>query len=173
MRFRKGVHYPHPARGPGRGHYHLSEAALRARRRNLSKARLRSDRESQVIKLLNWQSCFDGGPRLSQRALGRQLGVYPSYVCKVQKQSARGLDALASGKRATFDDLDKARRFTATLREQEPGLLAPAPQSSPSEKPRVMTADEAIAETWRIARGEQRKNLRWGGRRVMFSVPVR
>jgi hypothetical protein len=123
VRFIKGIHYPHPPRGPGRRRYHVSDAARRARRLNLSKSRLRSDRESAVIKLLIWQSCFDGGTPPSQRALARQLGVYPSYVCKVQRRSAIGLDALASGMRATFDDLDKARRFTVRLREQEPGLL--------------------------------------------------
>jgi hypothetical protein len=123
MRFLKGTHYPHPRRGPGRGNYYMSDAARRARRYNLSKSRLRSDRESGVIKLLIWQSCFDSGPRPSQRALGRLLGVWPSYVCKIQKQSARGFDALASGNRVTRDDLDKARRFTARLREQEPGML--------------------------------------------------
>jgi hypothetical protein len=48
----------------------------------LSRARLRSDRESRIIKLLTWQSCFDDGPHHSQRALGRQFGLYPSYVCK-------------------------------------------------------------------------------------------
>jgi len=82
-------------------------------------------------------------------------------------------DALAWGNRATLTDLDEARRFTAKLREQEQGLLAPAPQSRHSEKRRAVTADETIAETWRIAREEQRMNLRWGGRRVLFSVPVR
>jgi hypothetical protein len=102
----------------------MSDAARRARRRNLAKSRLRSDRESLVIKILIWQSSFDAGPRPSQRALARQLGVYPSYISKVQKQSARGLDALARTGRVTLDDLDKARRFTARLREQEPGLLA-------------------------------------------------
>jgi len=123
MRFLKGIHYPHPPRGPGRGRYLVSDAARHARRLNLSKSRLRSDRESGVIKLLIWQSCFDGGPPASQRTLARQLGVYPSYVCKVQRQSAMGLDALASGTRTTFQDLDEARRFTVRLREQEPGLL--------------------------------------------------
>jgi hypothetical protein len=34
---------------------------------------------------------------LSQRALARQLGVLPSYVCKVQKQSAKGLEMLTGG----------------------------------------------------------------------------
>ena len=125
MRFLKGTHYPHPPRGPGRGRYNMSDAARRARRRNLSKSRQRSDRESLVIKILIWQSCFDDGPHPSQRSLARQLGVCPSYISKVQKQSARALDALASGKRVTLDDLDKALRFTARLREQEPGLLAP------------------------------------------------
>jgi hypothetical protein len=125
MRFLKGTHYPHPRRGLGRGTYYVSDVARRARRGNLSKSRLRSDWESGVIKLLIWQSCFDSGPRPSQRALGRLLGVYPSYVCKIQKQSAKGLDALASGNRVTFDDLDEAQRFTARLRTQEPGLLAP------------------------------------------------
>ena len=124
MRFEKGIHYPHPPRGPARRPYHVSEAARRARRRNLSKSRLRSDRESALIKLLIWQACFEGGQRPSQRALARLLGVWPSYVRKVQKQAERGLDALASGVRVTVADLDCARRFSAKLRSQEPGLLA-------------------------------------------------
>jgi hypothetical protein len=124
MRFLKGSRHPHPPRGRGRGRYHMSDAARRARRNNLSKSRLRSDRESLVIKILIWQFCFDGGPRPSQRVLARQLGVWPSYVCKVQKQSARGLDALARTGPVTLYDLNSARRFTARLREQEPGLLA-------------------------------------------------
>jgi len=102
--FLKGIHYPHPPRGPGRGRYLVSDAARRERRLNLSNSRLGSERESRVIKLLTWQSHFEGSPcRPSQRALARQLGVCPSYICKIQKQSARGLDALASrGNRATF-----------------------------------------------------------------------
>jgi hypothetical protein len=85
---------------------------------------LRSDRETAVIKLLIWQSSFDGCQRPSQRALARQLGVWPSYVCKVQQDSEEGLDALASGMRVTLDDLHDAQRFTAKLRAHEPGLLA-------------------------------------------------
>jgi len=125
MRFLKGVRYPHPPRGLGRRGYHVSDAARQARRRNLSNSRLRSARESHVIKLLIWQSCFEGGPRLSQRALARQLGVYPSYVWKIQRQAEGGLDAVAIETRATFDDLDNARRFTAELRTREPGILPP------------------------------------------------
>jgi len=63
------------------------------------------------MKLLVWQSYFDRY-RPSQRELARQLGVWPSYVCKLQKQSEKGLEALTSGQRATFDDLEQARRFT-------------------------------------------------------------
>jgi hypothetical protein len=173
MRFLKGTHYPHPPRGPGRGRYHMSDAARRARRDNLSNSRLRSNRESWIIKLLIWQACFDGGPRPSQRVLARKLGVGPSYVCRVQKQSARGLDALASGARATLNDLDEARRLTAKLREQEPGLLAPTLQYSLSEKPRAMDADDAIAERSREAKEWTQRNLRYRKRRVLFSVPVR
>jgi hypothetical protein len=125
MRFLKGIRYPHPPRGHGRGTYYMSDEAMRARRRNLSNSRLRSARESLVIKLLIWQPCFEGGPRPSQRALARQLGVCRSYVSKIQAQSEPGLDALAKGNRVTLDDLYEARRFTATIRELEPALLAP------------------------------------------------
>jgi hypothetical protein len=127
MRFLKGTHYPHPPRGRGRRRYHVTDAAQCARRQNLSKSRLRSDRESRIIKIWIWQSCFGDGPRPSQRALARQLGVWPSYVCKVQKQSARGLDALNRGERATLNELDEARRFTARLRLQEPQALRASP----------------------------------------------
>jgi hypothetical protein len=127
MRFEKGTHYPHPPRGPGRGRYHVSHAARCARQQNLSKSRLRSDRESRIIKIWIWQSCFDDGPHPSQRALARQLGVWPSYICKVLKQSAAGLDALNRGERATLNELDEARRFTARIREQEPQALRASP----------------------------------------------
>jgi hypothetical protein len=124
MRFQKGIHYPHPRRGPGRGQYQVSDLARRARRQNLSGSRLRSDRESRVIKLLIWQSYFGDSSRSSQRALARQLGVHPSNVCKVQQNSGEGLNALTSGMRVTLDDLHEAQRFTAKLRKQEPCLLA-------------------------------------------------
>src|SRR5215472_12222806 len=114
MRFQRGIHYPHPPRGPARKPYTMSEAALRQRRRNLKKTRIRSDRETAIIKRLIWQSCFDGGERPSQRALARQLGVWPSYVWKVERRAqSEGMDALlANGGRVTLDDLEKARRFT-------------------------------------------------------------
>jgi hypothetical protein len=140
MRFRKGVHHPHPPRGRGRGQYHMSDVALRARRRNLSKARQRSASESLIIKRLIWQSCFDGDRRASQRALGRQLGVRPSYVCKVQKRTVRGLDALARGGRITLNDLAEAQRFTQRIRSQEPSLLAPARRLDRGDESRVMLA---------------------------------
>ena len=107
----------------------MSEAALRQRRRNLKRTRIRSDRETAIIKRLIWQACFDGGEHRSQRALARQLRVWPSYVWKVQRKAlSEGLDALLAngGRRFTLDDLKKARSFTAKLRAQEPGLLAPA-----------------------------------------------
>ena len=97
MRFRKGEHYPHPPRGPGRGLYRMSDAARRARRQNLARSHTRSNRETLVIKLLIWQSSFDDKRANSQRSLARQLGVSPSYVCKIQAQAEKGLDALARG----------------------------------------------------------------------------
>src|SRR5215467_8860919 len=110
MRFQRGIRYPHPPRGPGCKPYTMSEAALRQRRRNLKRTRIRSDRETAIIKRLIWQACFDGGERLSQRALARQLGVRPSYVYKVQRKApSEGKDALlADSTRFTLDDLEKA-----------------------------------------------------------------
>lgn len=95
----------------------MSEATLRQRRRNLRRTRLRSERESLTIKLLIWQACFDSGPRPSQRALARELGVGPSYICKVQRQAASvGWAArVQRGRRVTLDDLADARRFTANF----------------------------------------------------------
>jgi hypothetical protein len=40
----------------------VSDVARRARRKNLSGSRLRSDRETRVIKLLIWQAYFDERP---------------------------------------------------------------------------------------------------------------
>jgi hypothetical protein len=170
MRFRSGILYPHPPRGPGRHGYRLTDAALRSRRQSLSRCpRLRSDRESEVIKLLIWQAYFDAWPRPSQRVLARQLGVWPSYVSKVQKQWAKGREALSSGQRATLEDLEEARR----LREQEPGLLSRPRQPTQADEPPVMTAHESIAATWREVNEWKRKNRSYGVRRVLFSVPVR
>jgi len=126
MRFLKGDQHPRWRRGRARKQYRLSDAALRARRRNLGKVRrLRSMREIATIKLLIWQSCFESGQRPSQRSLARQVGVWPSYVHKVMRRATSdGMDAIQRGARVTLGDLNEARRFTAKLREQEPGLLA-------------------------------------------------
>ncbi len=176
MRFQRGIHYEHPPRGRARKPYTKTTEALLARRDNLRKVRrLRSLRETAIIKLLIWQACFEeSGPRPSQRTLARQLYVWPSYVCKIQKQFARGLEALANGQRVTLDDLADARRFTERLREE--GVLAPVPGSEriPASRLtiRVLTADETIAEQWRFAEDWKRKHPSYGGRRVLFSVRV-
>ena len=181
MGFRKGFHYEHPPRGRARKPYTVSDAARRQRLANLKGTRLRSDWETQIIKLLIWQACFDGGP--SQRASARQLGVWPSYVHKVQGAAhSEGMDTLVRhGKRVTPGDLADARRFTAKLREEEPGLLASAPtrrlhggDSRVSDASRYVTAEEGIAETWREVAEWKRKNpsCYGSGRRVLFSVPV-
>jgi hypothetical protein len=183
MRFQRGIYYPHPRRGKARKPYAMSDAALRQRCRNLRRTRLRSDRESRTIKLLIWQSCFESGPRRSQRALARELRVWPSYVCKVQKQATSvGWDArIQYGRRVTLDDLADARRFTAKLREQEPGLLAPVPPRRLYEgEPRAvqrrfagaMTANEIIAEQRGFAETWKRGNLWRCNTRCRFSVPV-
>jgi transcriptional regulator with XRE-family HTH domain len=131
--------------------------------------------------LRHWQACSESGPRLSQRTLARQLGVWPSYVCKVQRKAlSEGMDTLARhGQRVTATDLDEARWFTNRIREQEPGLLAPAPhrlyegELAASQQPRAMTAEESIAQTWREVAEWKRKHLSYGRRRVAFSVRVR
>jgi hypothetical protein len=111
--------------------------------------------ESQIIKRLIWQSCFEAVPRQSQRALVRQLGVWWSYVSKVQRQTAKSLEALASGTRVTFQDLAKARDFTARIRQEEPGVLAPPPRSA--DKPYAIS-DESISERWREVYEWKRRN---------------
>jgi hypothetical protein len=147
----------------------MSDAALRQRRRNLRRTRIRSDRESLIIKLRTWQAFFGEEPKPSQRALACELGVWPSYVCKVQKQATiMGWDVrIQHGRRVTLDDLEQARQFTAKLREQEPSLLLPAPtrrlysSETRGEQRRpagTMTADEIIAERRRFAEEWKRKN---------------
>jgi hypothetical protein len=176
MRFERGTHYPHPPRGPARKPYAMSDAALRQRCRNLRRTRIRSNRESLIIKLLTWQAFFGEEPKLSQRALARELRVWPSYVCKVQKQATTvGWDVrIQHGTRVTLDDLAEAQHFTARFREQEPDLLASEPpRRLYAGEPSVMTADECIAERRRFAEEWKRKNPGYGGRRVLFSVPAR
>jgi hypothetical protein len=119
-----------------------------------------------VIKLLIWQS----GLGTSQRTLARQLGVWPSYVCKVQKQSTIA-GTLASSRRATIADLDAARRFTARLRDAEPCLLAPLRHSGNAE-PRLMTVDERIAQTQRQVAEWKRKNQPPHATRRRIRVPI-
>jgi hypothetical protein len=141
MRFRKGIHYEHPPRGRARKPYTMSEAARRQRCRNLRRTRIRSDRETAIIKRLIWQFCFSGAPARSQRTEARELGVRRSYVHKVQEQGhSVGTDVLANARRVTLNDLIEARRFTERIREE--GLLRPRPSKTLSNAPRVMTADE-------------------------------
>jgi len=170
MRFQRGVRYPHPPRGPARKRYTMSEAALRQRRRNLKRTRTRSDRETAIIKRLIWQTYFDGGERPSQRALARQLRVSKSYVWKVQQTAvSEGRDALlANGGRVTLHDLEKARSFTAKLRAQEPGLLAPAFATQGDAR----TPDENIAATWGGVNDWKRKNLWRSDTRRRIRVPI-
>jgi hypothetical protein len=175
MRFDRGIRHPHPPRGPGRKPYTVSPEALLQRRNNLRRARIRSDRETAIIKRLIWQQCFDSGPHPSQRALGRQLGVRCSYIHKVQKQAhSQGMDAILREGRVILADLEKARQFTAKLREMEPGLLAPAPTRRLYEvEPRVMTVDESIAERRRFAEEWKRKNPSryYPRRRILVPIP--
>jgi hypothetical protein len=170
MRFQRGLHYPHPPRGPARKPYRMSEAALRQRRRNLKRTRIRSDRETAIIKRLIWQACSDCGERPSQRALARQLGVWPSYISKVQRKvQGEGMDALlANGGRVTLHDLEEARSFTAKLRAQEPGLLAPAFATQGDAR----TPDENIAATWGGVNDWKRKNLWRSDTRRRIRVPI-
>jgi hypothetical protein len=86
VRFDKGVHYLHPPRGPGRGRYLVSDAARRARKLNLSKVRLRSERESRVIKLLIWQSYLDDSNSFSQR--GSCPSAWRLSVLRLQSSKA-------------------------------------------------------------------------------------
>src|SRR5215472_8386226 len=133
MRFQRGIHYHHPPRGPARKRYRMSEAALRQRRRNLERTRIRSDRETAIIKLLIWQACFDTAPHRSQRALARQLRVWPSYISKVQRKAlSEGMDVLLANRgRVSLDDLAVARRFTEKVRAEAPDTLAPVPPNVP------------------------------------------
>lgn len=142
MRFLKGVHYEHPPRGRAREPYTMSEAARRQRCRNLRRTRIRSDRETAIIKRLVWQSLFDGSPARSQRTLARELGVRHSYVHKVQGQAhSVGMEAILRGGRVTIHDLADAQRFTERIREE--GLLRPRRSKTLSNAPREMTVNEA------------------------------
>lgn len=125
---------PGRPRGRGRHRYCMSGLAWDQRQRSLAIAhsrvkRLRRHDETLTIKLLIWQWYFDSGPKPSLRTLARQLGVSCCYVHKVKERAAGvGRDILAAqGRRITLDDLVEARRFTARIRQKEPGLLAPPP----------------------------------------------
>jgi hypothetical protein len=195
MRFQKGIHFPHPPRGPARKPYTMTPEALRARRRNFAQARSqgriklwRSHDESKLIKLLIWQAGFGSGPPPSQRALGRQLGVRHSYVHKVQhKVYKEGMDALGREEKwITPDDLAAARRVSARLRERAPDLFATAPQPHATSEPRVMTADDLQWEAQELIRQAHKQNPgaqprtmqewqeleRRGGRRTLIVVPL-
>jgi hypothetical protein len=195
MRFQRGIHYPHPPRGPARKPYRMTDDALHARRRNLARAarngklkRLRSDRESRIIKLRAWQSRFESAPRPSERALARQLGVWPSYIHKLlRKALSERMEALLEhGEHITLDDLADAQRFTAKVRDAEADILAPVPRSGSANEPRYATAEDIQREAQELIRQAHKQNpgaqprtwLEWqelerrGERRVLFSVPV-
>jgi hypothetical protein len=154
----------------------MSEAALRQRRLNLKRTRIRSYRETAIIKRLIWQARFDGGERMSQRALARQLRVWPSYVWKVQRKvPSEEMDALLAGGRVTLDDLEEARSFTAKLRAQEPGLLAPPPSSNETQKFEAYAtgAQREPSNPYQVmAHAKTLREWQESGRRVRFSVPL-
>ncbi len=139
MRFQKSIGYPRsewrPPRGPCRKRYRMSEKALTARRGNLDTSRgagkiklWRCLSESKIIKLLIWQAQSEENPP-TERALARQLGVWPSYVHKVkQRVTSKGL---YFGRCVTLDDLAEAQLITARIREREPYLFAPQPRQLP------------------------------------------
>ena len=166
MRFQRGIHYPHPPRGPARKSYTMSEAALRQRRRNLKRTRIRSDRETAIIKRLIWQACFNGGKRPSQRALARQLRVSPSYVWKVQRKALReGLDAVvAKGERVGLDDLAEAQRFTEKVRADSPDILValPAMVVPPIVLPDSLDLTSRHAAPWWLTREWRSADEIWG-----------
>jgi hypothetical protein len=151
----------------------MSDKAMRARRDNLRSTRLRSDSESRVIKLHIWQWLYKDEPRPSQRALARQLGVWRSYVYKVSRTAgSEGMDALLRHGRVTLAELEKARQFTAKLRD-EAGLISPARPLRASDESRVvMTVDESIAARRREVEEWKRRHP-VSRLRVQFSVPVR
>jgi hypothetical protein len=95
--------------------------------------------------------------------------------CAVPRHSKgkRAMDALLEhGQPITLDDLAAARRFTATLRDAEPDVLAPAFQPCVTNEPRVLTADKSIAEAWHEVAVWKRGNPP-RRRGILFSVPVR
>jgi hypothetical protein len=127
----------------------------------------RGREETAVIKLLIWQSCFEGAPRPSQRALARKLRVSQPYVFKVMRKAIpEGFQELAKNGPLSMDDLEQARKASTRLREA--GMIAPEPQRKVTDDRKVMTTDEAIAEQWRSVNEWKRKNLR----QHLIRVPI-
>jgi AraC-like DNA-binding protein len=154
----------------------MTDAALRARRHNLARAvatgrlkRLRSERESRIIKLLIRQSRFETGPRPSERTLAQQVRVSPSYIHKLfRKAHSEGMEALLEhGQRVTLDDLSEARRFTEKVRAEASDTLGPAPPSVMPNEQRAMTMDEIIAQRRREVAELKRRNPSDGQRRTL------
>lgn len=152
MRFLKGIHHPHPPRGPARKAYRMSEAALSQRHRNLDKARAagkvkvwRGRDESLITKHLIWQSVFGPEPKPSERALARELEVWPSYVHKIKRKALRE-GTPPDGKRFTLNDLYEARRMTARVREKESHLFARKEQSESSTAPAWISPEQQAEE---------------------------
>jgi|SRR5580693_4008356 hypothetical protein len=133
MRFLKGIRYPHPPRGLGRGCYLVSDAARRARRNNLSRSRLRSDWESRIIKLLIWQSCLDDGPRPSQRLLAVCLASTRPTSAKL-RSSPREAWKHSPAERAP-------RSMTWTKRDASPPNSGSRSRASSHREPGAPTRD--------------------------------
>jgi len=88
MRFQKGIHYPHPPRGPGRRRYRMSDAAYQARLRNLQAAiaRAHTSRHDASSLKLRWQRIEPS------RATAQRLGLRShAYRWKVARKYRAGL----------------------------------------------------------------------------------
>lgn len=120
MRFQKGVRRSHPPRGPARHPYRMSERARKQRLANLKVWRSRD--ESVIILSLIRREYSKPNPR-SLRVIARELGVSPSYVWRIRKQTAVCLSP-DSSQHYALDKLAEARRTTAKMQAKYPNLYA-------------------------------------------------
>ena len=127
--------------------------------------------ETALIKLLIWQSYWDGEAGPSQRTLARTLHVSQPYVCKTMRKAVSvGFDELVRYGRPTLQELEQARGVTSRVRERAPALFAPAPTGASDEpepqrsNPYYVMAHARTLEEW--------KQLLQRGERRVFSVPI-
>ena len=177
-------------RGPKRKEYDVTFRVQQTRPLNAAKARVAlallrgmPDRSHGETRQLEIEIVLARHRRETYRAMARRLGCSHVHCWRVAQRYRTGQipwlppdeESLLSMRESLglSEELADSALTEATLANIRGAREIAARGVSFSPGPPLMTTDQAIAERWREARDEQRKNRGHSRPRVLFRVPVR